>query len=219
MLLWEALSVSDQRPHPDKAIEVGPTVRSQRLPYDKRCPALTKAGTRCRGQIRGDGGFCLFHDPEIAARRRAAQTDSRRKKRRRLSHLPDGYLRKLSTTAAIGQAMDRLYREVRLGIITTEMGTVLFNLLTRLMDAGLIPLGARPDRTKAARIRPKLSEWLTRQERTAWKKAVANAPPSVRALPGAENVPRPAADRPVAVPVKPREVADRPAALVFQAAS
>lgn len=215
MLLWEALCVSDKRPGPDPTAEGGPTVRSQRLPYDRRCSALTKTGTRCRGQIRGDGEFCLFHDPEIAARRRAAQTQSRSKKRRRLSHLPDGYLRKLTSTAAIGQAMDRLYREVRLGIITTEMGTVLFNLLTRLMDAGLVPLGARPDRTKASRIRPKLSDLLTRQERVAWKTAVANAPASVRG----EIAPRPVADRPLAAPAKPRDLAERPAALVLQAAS
>jgi hypothetical protein len=91
-------------------------------------------------------------------------------------HLPDGYLRKLSNAAAIGHAMDRLYREVRLGIITTEMGRVLFNILTRLMDSDLIKSGPCPQRTRAARIRPRLADLLTREERAAWRNAVDNAP-------------------------------------------
>ena len=218
MLLWEALANLNGPSGTDPAHDPSTPVRVQRLPFDKRCSALTKSGARCRGQIRGAGEFCLFHDPEIAARRRAAQNDSRRTKHRRLSQLPDGYLRKLTNTAAVGQAMDRLYREVRLGIITTEMGTVMFNILTRLMDAGLVPLGVRPARTKAARIRPKLAELLTRGERMAWKKAVANAPQRARAESDRSGS-KPGIERTAGAPAQPREVADRPAALVYQAAS
>ena len=72
--------------------------------------------------------------------------------------------------------MDRLYREVRLGIITPEMGTVLFKIVTRLLDAGLCDAGpgnnASSGRSRADRIRPKLSELLTRTERTAWRRAI-----------------------------------------------
>ena len=78
--------------------------------------------------------------------------------------------------------MDRLYREVRLGIITPEMGAVLFNIVTRLLDAGLCDAGpgqnASSGRSRADRIRPKLSELLTRTERAAWRRAIANAPPA-----------------------------------------
>jgi hypothetical protein len=102
---------------------------------------------------------------------------------RRLSHLPDGYLRKLTNRAAVGNAMDRLYRELRLGIVTNEMGSVLFGILTRLLDSGLVDSGkltaAAGNRSKANRLRPKLNEWLTRPERAAWQRAVANAPASV----------------------------------------
>lgn len=218
MLLWEALANLNQPSGTDPVDNSSTPVRVQRLPFDKRCSALTKAGVRCRGQIRGGGEFCMIHDPAIAAKRRAAQSDSRRKKHRRLSRLPDGYLRKLTNTAAVGQAMDRLYREVRLGIITTEMGTVMFNILTRLMDAELIPLGVRPDRTRAARIRPRLSEMLTRGERKTWKKAVKNAPQLTRGDAG-ESGSTSGADRTAGAPTRPQEAADRPAALVFQAAS
>jgi hypothetical protein len=79
--------------------------------------------------------------------------------------------------------MDRLYRELRLGIVTNEMGLVLFNILTRLLDSGLVDSGkltaTAGNRSKATRLRPKLNEWLTRSERAAWRRAVANAPASV----------------------------------------
>ena len=98
----------------------------------------------------------------------------------RLSNLPDGYLRKLTSRRAVGDAMDRLYREVRLGVITPEMGSVLFGILTRIMDSGLcdggVPRTKPSTRSKADRIRPQLADLLTRAERRAWRKAVASAP-------------------------------------------
>jgi hypothetical protein len=95
--------------------------------------------------------------------------------KRRLSHLPDGYLRKLTNRTAVGHAMDRLYREVRLDVVTPEMGKVLLDVLTRILDSGLVAEGRCPQRTKAARIRPKLNDLLTRKERTAWRRAVENS--------------------------------------------
>ena len=136
---------------------------------------MTKSNSRCRGKIRDGGEFCVFHDPAVAAQRKQKLVTARDRQRRRLSHLPDGYLRKLNNIAAIGAAMDRLYREVRHGVITVEMGQVMFGILTRLVDNGLVATGPRPDRTKAARMRPKLADLLTRQEKKAWQTAVGNA--------------------------------------------
>ena len=99
--------------------------------------------------------------------------------RNRLARLPDGYLRKLTTRRTVGEAMDRLYREIRLGKVTPEMGKVLFGVLTRLLDAGLVDGGKElpnTGRSRAEKVRPKLSELLTRAERSAWRRAVANAP-------------------------------------------
>lgn len=172
MLFWESLSERTPRRSSNGSPAKTLTIRTRRLPYDRRCIALTKAGTRCRGRIRPGSDLCLFHDPNLAAERRKRMAAKRGQNRRRFSHLPDGYLRKLSTRTAVGEAMDRLYREIRLGTVSIEMGEVLFKILTRLLDSELVKSGPCPDRSKAARIRPKLSELLTREERAAWKKAV-----------------------------------------------
>ncbi len=172
MLLWEALRTPVNSPHPEESAEPITILQVKRLPFDKRCVALTRSNTRCKGRIRRGREYCVFHDPELVLKRKNA---SRRSSRRHLSHLPDGYLRKLTSTAAVGDAMNRLYREIRLGVITTEMGSVLFGILTRLFDSGLITTGPCPQRTRAARMRPKLSALLTRKERAAWRKAVGNA--------------------------------------------
>ncbi len=187
MLLWEILnraerSVDDHPLEAENGIRpLAGLLRTHRLPYEKRCAALTKSGRRCRGRIREGSDWCLFHDPAIAAKRRLQSPSSAKRRLRRLSHLPDGYLRKLSNRRAVGEAMDRLYREVRLGVVSAEMGNVLFAILTRILDSGLVTdarTGAA-DRSKAGRIRPKLNELLTRAERSAWRRAVAQAPEQV----------------------------------------
>jgi len=173
MILWEALRRT-HRPSPRKD-QFQPACR---LPYEKRCAAATKSGHRCRGTIQSGSEFCAFHDPVLAEKRRQALAKARRDPRRRLSHLPDGYLRKLNSRAAVGEAMDRLYRELRLGTVTPEMGAVLFGILTRILDAELFKSPhAKPNgRARADRLRPKLTDMLTRAERAAWRRAVANAP-------------------------------------------
>ncbi len=217
MLLWEVLSAVTDQPatQPTSGHAVPP--RTVRLPYDKRCAAITKLGTRCRGKILNGGDFCLFHDPVLAAKRRRQPTAGDQR-RRRMMHLPDGYLRKLTNVRAVGEAMDRLYREVRLGIVTVEMGEVLFNILTRLVDSGLVATGVCPERTKAARLRPKMSELLTRGERIAWRRAVDNVmASSVVDQPAPRESGQPA--REVAKRLQPAVAAEKPAKLRLQAAS
>lgn len=215
MLLWEVLSapIGDGNGHSRKDMSSQAT---RRLPYDKHCAGITKSGRRCRGKARNGSEWCLFHDPELAAKRKRALAAARKDPRKRLTRLPDGYLRKLTTRRAVGEAMDRLYREVRLGLITPEMGNVMFGILTRLLDSGLIRDPAREgavDRSKAAKLRPKLAELLTRRERAAWRKAVANAPEHVvRGLAGSSDnttVTTPAPRRTAFQPAR----ADQPIAL------
>jgi hypothetical protein len=174
MLFWESLHNANGRKAAGVVVENRFPIRTQRLPFDTRCSALTKSGTRCRGRIHREGEFCVFHDPEMTAKRREAMAEKRVKTRRRLSHIPDGYLRKLTSRAAIGNAMDRLYREVRLGSVSIEMGTVLFGILNRLLDSELIPASPCPQRSKAARVQPKLEKLLNQKERSALKRAVEN---------------------------------------------
>lgn len=183
MLLWELLSKPAMNLISEQGAHQSAQPLSKRLPYETRCSTITRSGKRCRGKIRRGSEYCALHDPEVAERRRSAPAPNRKSARYRLSHLPDGYLRKLSKRASVGNAMDRLYREVRLGIISPEMGAVLYEILVRLMDSGLLDDDRVVDvtRCKADRIRPKMKEWLTRSERAAWKKAVAHAPASVLA--------------------------------------
>jgi len=179
MLLWEHLGVPDQRAS-DHGTASAIAQQTQRLPFDLRCAAITKSGRRCRGRVLPHKECCVFHDPEAAAKRRAGAARSR--KRTRLARLPDGYLRKITNRRSVGQAMDRLYREIRLGIITPEMGRVLFEVLNRLLDSGLADLDTTPrapGRSRAARIRPKVAELLSRAERRAWNNAIKHAPESL----------------------------------------
>lgn len=178
MLFWEAVAArrNRRREASERKLSI---LRSGRLPYDKRCAASTKSGRRCRGRIRGGTEFCSFHDPEVTEQQRRFHSSKGGRSRRRLSHIPDGYLRRLTDRAAVGQAMDRLYREVRMGIVTTEMGRVLFDILCRMLDSGLhetLQTQQAALRYKADRVRPKLSEMLTRTELKAWTRAAASAP-------------------------------------------
>jgi hypothetical protein len=113
--------------------------------------------------------------------------------------------------------MDRLYREIRLGIVTPEMGRVLFDILTRLQDSNLVASGPRPERTKAARMRPKLTELLTRQERAAWKRAVDHAT-ALGVEPGSEGKRRPRSGPAIAKPAQ-QPPGDTAVKLKLQAAS
>ena len=203
MLLWELLIRAGAR----DVNAVAPTAPANpvvmRLPYDTRCCIITKSGKRCRGRIRKGTEYCPLHDPSLVERREQQSAVARAKRRNRLTHLPDGYLRKLTSRASVGNAMDRLYRELRLGVITFEMAGVLFGILSRLMDSGLLDGGRLVDaarsRAKADRLRPKMKELLTRSERASWQKAVAIAPPSVVAQHTGRAIPP---ERPVKVPLQ-----------------
>ena len=179
MLLWEVLAVVAGL-EPKKVETRTVALHSRRLPFDTRCAALTKCGDRCKGKVLKESHWCLFHDPVIAEKRKRALASGAGRARNRLRRLPDGYLRKLSNRRAVGNAMDRLYREVRLGLVTPGMGEILFNILGRLMDSGLLEKAGTvvTGKAKADRLRPKLRELLTRAERTAWRKAVAETPES-----------------------------------------
>jgi len=205
MLLWEMLTKPRMREVGNGGVTGQAIPVTMRLPYDTRCCVITKSGRRCRGRIRRGSEYCPLHDPALAERREQRGAVGRAKRRNRLAHLPDGYLRKLTSRAAVGNAMDRLYREVRLGIISADMGGVLFGILTRLMDSGLLDGGARAgidpakSRSRADRLRPKMKELLTRAERAAWQKAIAGAPPSVVAQHSGRAA---AAERPVTIPLQ-----------------
>ena len=195
MLLWEALCETPADKIKKAATDPSAPLRVQRLPYETRCSAVTKSGRRCRGTARPGSETCVFHDPEVAEKRRRRLATANTRNRNRLARLPDGYLRKLTTRRTVGEAMDRLYREIRLGKVTPEMGKVLFDVLTRLLDAGLCDGGKelpQTGRSRAEKVRPRVSALLTRAERSAWRRAVANAPVALaEPTPERERTPQP----------------------------
>ncbi|NLE59013.1 MAG: hypothetical protein GX616_11675 [Planctomycetes bacterium] len=177
-LLWEALRFRSRNQGNSEA-PVGPTQTYAREPKQKQCAASTRSGKRCKGKARPGQEYCPFHDPSLTAEQRREIAARGGKSHRRLSHLPDGYLRKLQTPAAVGEAMDRLYREVRLGIVDPGMGRTLMDILTRLHDrlsrqeqakpraTAKGPAVVRP--TRAERVRPKLDQALSQAEKSAWE--------------------------------------------------
>lgn len=182
MVLWEMLNAKPCNREVEQRSSNNFAGGVKRLPFDRRCAARTKAGRRCRGRIRKESDFCFFHDPTVSElqRRRDASKGGRSNKRQ--LQVPGGYLRGLTSTRAAGNAMDRLYREIRSGVVTPEMGQILFQILTRVMESNFggckseAPLSPR---TKAARLRPQVAAALTQAERRAWRRAVAKAPDSL----------------------------------------
>ena len=222
MLLWEALRVRPGNPRGVSSVIAVGIVRTGQLPLGGRCSAVTKSGRRCRGRARNDTEFCPFHDPTVSEERRRQIASRGGRNHHRLARMPDGYLRKLTSRWAVGEAMDRLYREVRLGVVTAEMGTVLLSVLTRILDSGLYHAGRAKApssrRAKADRIRPKLNELLTHAERAAWRKAVVDAPALAAQ---AETCPRPA-HHPASSPASERQgpdVVGSPGNVALQVAS
>lgn len=176
---------------------------------------MTRSGKRCKGKIVTGSDYCLFHDPVIAQRRRERRGAVSVRRKQRLSHLPDGYLRKLTTVRSVGQAMDRLYREIRLGVVTPEMGGVMFTILNRLLESGLCAGvgadGTLPARTKAHRLRPRMRDLLTRAEKAAWQRAVEKAPAVLSYSEAARQRQNPAPER--------RALSASPATVALTAAS
>lgn len=181
MLLWEAM-LKDRKVKPEEEeVKAETAIRVTRLKFDKRCIARTRKGTRCRAKIRHGSEYCVFHDPAIPDEERKGYAAKGGKSHHQLSKMPDGYLRKMDTRTDVGHAMDRLYREVRLEVVTPDMGTVLFKILTRILDSGLLDQETDTKsviaRSKASRTRPKLEQILVKKsERIAWRKAIENAP-------------------------------------------
>ena len=188
MLLWEQMRelkrAAKQQPEErfDDATKVPVLApKPRRSQFDKRCSAKTKYGRQCRARIVEGSDFCSFHDPNMTTELRRRNAAKGGRSNRNLSHILDGYLRPLYNEEAVGQAMDRLYREVRLGKVTPDMGRVLLVILVRLLREGFAkPKDPKRDfkKTKAYRFGHKLDALLTEKEKTAWQRAVKKAPAS-----------------------------------------
>ena len=105
-----------------------------RLPGDLRCLARRKDGQRCRGRIREGSDYCVFHDPAVSAEERRANAAKGGRSDKRRARLPRGYPARLDNLHTVQKAMDRLYREIRAGVVDLETGRALFEILRPLVE-------------------------------------------------------------------------------------
>ena len=133
-LLWEAAHEAGM-PKKGRQGAVQPiSSRLRSIQQPDRCTAITRVGRRCRCRKAEGSEFCSFHDPVISAQIREKAQAKREAKKRELSSLPEGYLKTLSTIDGIADALDRLYREVRLGIVSPRTASVMLAIIDRLLE-------------------------------------------------------------------------------------
>lgn len=92
---------------------------------DGQCQAITKGGTRCRGQARASG-FCFSHDPALREARHtgAAMGGRNRSTEARVSRLVPSHLR--PSVEKVLAAID----EVHNGTLEPRQGTAMASLLS-----------------------------------------------------------------------------------------
>ena len=135
MLLWEA--VGGKKPQRQQSKNAPkPIITTRRLRSvqpDDRCSATTRIGRRCRCRRAQDSVYCNFHDPEISARIREKARQKREERKAQLANLPDGYMKSLNSADGVASALDNLYREVRLGVVSPRTAQVMLAIIDRLL--------------------------------------------------------------------------------------
>ena len=133
MLLWEAVG-GKKPPHQGKQTITQPaTAWLRSIQPPDRCGAMTRVGRHCRCRRAPGSEFCAFHDPVLAAQIREKAQAKREERRRQMGALPEGYLKTLTNVDGIASALDRLYREVRLGVISPRTASVMLAIVDRLL--------------------------------------------------------------------------------------
>lgn len=133
MLLWEAVGKKKIANKPAAGTVKAITTRHRHIQADDRCMANTRIGRRCRCRRASGSEFCNFHDPAIAAQIRERAKAKRETKRRQLAGLPEEYMRTLTSPDGIAHALEHLFREVRLGVVSTRTAQILLGILDRML--------------------------------------------------------------------------------------
>ncbi len=166
MLLWEAVGGKKPQQSSTKSgvVRAVTTRRLRSIQAEDRCSALTRIGRRCRCRRARGSEFCNFHDPEIAAQIRERARLKREDKKRQLALLPDGFVKSLNSVDGIATALDSLYREVRLGVVSPRTASVMLAIIDRLLvyEKLVATVGKRrvTKRQRAFEVRQQLAEVL-----------------------------------------------------------
>ena len=133
MLLWEAVGGKRFRSQSSTPTIQPISTRVRSMQAGDRCTAHTRVGRQCRCRRARGSEFCAFHDPEISARIRAKAKAKREARKRQLASLPDAYLKTLTSPDGVGTALEHLFREVRLGVISPRTAQVMLAIVDRLL--------------------------------------------------------------------------------------
>lgn len=179
MLLWEAVGNKNLRSGSKQATVQVISTRVRSMQATDRCTANTRVGRQCRCRRAKGSNFCAFHDPEISARIRAKAKAKREARKRQLAALPEAYIKTLASPEGIGTALEHLFREVRLGVVSPRTAQVMLAIVDRLLayDRLLKTVGPRKANRKlrALEVRQQVMHLLEDLRAPA----VPDAPPKV----------------------------------------
>jgi hypothetical protein len=131
--LWEAVGGKKVPKQSGGAVVQPISTRLRSMQSADRCEAMTRSGRRCRCRKARESQFCNFHDPEISARIRARAREKRAERKAAMVGLPREYMKSLGSADGIVQALDGLFREVRLGVVSPRTATIMLAIIDRLM--------------------------------------------------------------------------------------
>lgn len=179
MLLWEAVGGKNPRSGSNQPTVQVISTRVRSMQASDRCTAHTKVGRQCRCRRVKTSNFCAFHDPEISARIRAKARAKREARKRQLAALPKEYIKTLASPEGIGTALEHLFREVRLGVVSPRTAQVMLAIVDRLLayDRLLKTVGPRKASRKlrALEVRQQVMHLLEDLRAPA----IPDAPPKV----------------------------------------
>lgn len=132
MLLWEAVG-GKKVPKRVSTVAQPISTRVRGMQANDRCEAMTRGGRRCRCRKARESHFCNFHDPVISARIRERAAQKRAERKAAMAGLPQEYMKSLSSFDGIVGALDGLFREVRLGVVSPRTASMMLSIIDRLM--------------------------------------------------------------------------------------
>ncbi len=186
MLLWEAVGGKKVPKKGVNAVAQPISTRLRSMQSSDRCEAMTRSGRRCRCRKAAESQFCNFHDPEISARIREKARQKREERKAQMAAVPTEYMKSLSSVDGITQALDCLFREVRLGVVSPRTAGMMLSIIDRVLvyDKLVRENGPRrvSKRIRALEVREQLAGVLEEMQlpappRPAKSIAVSNSQP------------------------------------------
>jgi len=194
MLLWEAVGKNKMPRKGVQAVAQPISTRLRGIQAQDRCEAMTRNGRRCRCRKARESSFCNFHDPEISARIRQRAAEKRAERKAALAGLPTEYTKSLGSMDGIVAALDGLFREVRLGVVSPRTASIMISIVDRLMiyDKLVSEGGKRrvSKRLRAQEVRAQLAAVVEEMKLPAPPRPAKQVKQTAQALPASARTPK-----------------------------